>query len=138
MDTLDDERYHSTTITMGQTTRNAFQELVTTARRLQAPGGCRWDRAQTVSSLLPYLVEEAWEVFEVIRRRQYQELEEELGDALYTVLLLTLAAERLKRHSPSRQFRRRLVREWEALLNETPRPPSGRPTRRSGRVRRQG
>jgi tetrapyrrole methylase family protein/MazG family protein len=67
---------------------------VATARRLQAPGGCRWDRAQTVASLLPYLIEETWEVFEVVRRRRYRELEEELGDVLYAVLFLALIAER--------------------------------------------
>ena len=71
-----------------------FWSLVDTARRLQAPGGCRWDRAQTVSSLLPYFIEETWEVFEVVRSRRYRELEEELGDALYTVLFLALVAER--------------------------------------------
>ncbi len=44
-----------------------FWDLVATAKRLQAPGGCPWDRTQTVSSLLPYLIEETWEVFEAAR-----------------------------------------------------------------------
>jgi uncharacterized protein YabN with tetrapyrrole methylase and pyrophosphatase domain len=71
-----------------------FWDLVAIARRLQAPGGCSWDRAQTISSLLPYLIEETWEVFETVRRRRRQGLEEELGDVLYTVLFMTLVAER--------------------------------------------
>ena len=83
---------------MGQTRprriNDPFWDLVSTARRLQASGGCSWDRAQTVTSLLPYLIEETWEVFEVIRSRRYEELQEELGDVLYTVLFLTLIAER--------------------------------------------
>ena len=80
--------------TRPQTIGDPFWELVATARRLQAPGGCSWDRAQTVTSLLPYLIEETWEVFEVIRSRRYEELQEELGDVLYTVLFLALIAER--------------------------------------------
>jgi len=87
---------------MGQTSRRTtrstpsdpFWALVATARRLHGPGGCAWDRAQTVNSLLPYLVEETWEVFETVRSRRRKELQEELGDALYTILFLTLIAER--------------------------------------------
>lgn len=71
-----------------------FWDLVATARRLHAPGGCPWDRTQTVRSLVPYLVEETWEVFCAHRRRREDELEEELGDVLYTVLFLALLAER--------------------------------------------
>ena len=71
-----------------------FWKLVATAERLQAPGGCAWDRAQTIQSLLPYLIEETWEVFDSIRGRRPQALQEELGDVLYTVIFLTLIAQR--------------------------------------------
>jgi XTP/dITP diphosphohydrolase len=89
--------YHNIRRRKGQTAppgRDPFRALVATARRLQAPGGCAWDRAQTVPSLLPYLVEEAWEVFETVRSRHRRELPEELGDVLYTVLFMALVAER--------------------------------------------
>ena len=83
---------------MGQTSprraRDPFWALVATAKRLQDPGGCAWDRAQTVRSLMPYLIEETWEVFETVRNRRYRHLQEELGDVLYTTLFLTLVAER--------------------------------------------
>jgi|GEM_PF-5027450 len=72
----------------------AFGALVETARRLQAPGGCPWDRAQTVRTLLPHLIEETWEVFVSSRTRDRDHLREELGDVLYTVVFLTLLAER--------------------------------------------
>lgn len=71
-----------------------FWSLVSLSRRLQAPGGCRWDRAQTISSLLPHLIEETWETFESVKSRRYRELEGELGDVLYTALFLILIAER--------------------------------------------
>ena len=102
-----DRRYHNIHSLMGQTSRrrrvrrsrDPFWDLVATAKRLQAPDGCPWDRAQTVSSLLPYVIEEMWEVFEVIRSRRYEELEEELGDVLYGVIFLTLVTERRGRCS---------------------------------------
>ena len=72
----------------------AFRELVSTAKRLQAPGGCPWDRAQTVRSLFPHLVEETWEAFAAHRGRNRESLRDELGDVLYTVLFLALLAER--------------------------------------------
>ena len=71
-----------------------FRELVATARRLQGPGGCPWDRVQTVTSLLPCLIEETWEVFEASRSGRGEELPEELGDVLYTALFLALILER--------------------------------------------
>ena len=71
-----------------------FWNLVAVAKRLHGPDGCPWDRAQTVRSLLPHLIEETWEVFCAQRKRNRAELQEELGDVLYTVLFLTLLAQR--------------------------------------------
>ena len=73
---------------------NTFQDLVATARHLQGPTGCPWDQAQTISSLLPHLIEEVWEVYCAAARRDMAHLEEELGDVLYTVIFLSLLAER--------------------------------------------
>ena len=76
------------------TSHDPFWDLVAVATRLHGPGGCPWDRAQTVRSLLPHLIEETWEVFCAQRKRNRAELQEELGDVLYTVLFLTLLAQR--------------------------------------------
>ena len=72
----------------------AFRALLRTARRLQGPGGCPWDRAQTLQTLVPHLIEETWEVFCAARQRRRAPLREELGDVLYTVIFLSLLAER--------------------------------------------
>ncbi len=94
-----EELYHNTGLRMGQTRRrqpaqDPFWDLVATAKRLQAPGGCAWDRAQTTTSLLPHLIEETWEVFEAAQRGRRQAFLDELGDVLYTVLFLALIAQR--------------------------------------------
>ncbi len=63
-----------------------FEELVDIMAALRAPGGCPWDREQTHESLLKYLHEEAREVSAAVRRRDWANLKEELGDLLLQVL----------------------------------------------------
>ena len=65
----------------------AFVELVKVVARLRGPGGCPWDRAQTHRSLVPYLIEEAYEVAEAIEEGAPERLKDELGDLLLQVLL---------------------------------------------------
>jgi MazG family protein len=50
--------------------------------RLRAPGGCPWDAEQTHESLIPHLIEEAYEVAEAARSGDMAHLCEELGDLL--------------------------------------------------------
>ena len=54
--------------------------------RLRAPGGCPWDREQSFDSIRKYTLEEAYEVFDAIERRDWPHLAEELGDLLLQVL----------------------------------------------------
>lgn len=55
------------------------------ASELRAEKGCAWDREQTFSSLKPYLIEEAYEVYDAIDKEDSENLKEELGDLLYQV-----------------------------------------------------
>ena len=54
--------------------------------RLRAPDGCPWDREQSFDSIRKYTLEEAYEVFDAIERRDFPHLAEELGDLLLQVL----------------------------------------------------
>ena len=54
---------------------------------LRSPGGCPWDREQTHQSLLPNLIEEAYEVLEAIQNDDTEHMCEELGDLLLQVVL---------------------------------------------------
>lgn len=71
---------------MPQRVGELFEELIRTMERLRGPEGCPWDRAQTPKSLLPYLIEEAYEVVEAVHHSDPQELREELGDLLLQVV----------------------------------------------------
>ncbi len=54
--------------------------------RLKAPGGCPWDREQTHETLLPYLLEEAAEVYDALLADDLHGIVEELGDLYLQVL----------------------------------------------------
>ena len=63
-----------------------FLKLIEILKQLRAPGGCDWDISQTHESLIPYLIEETYEVVEAIENKNSQDLKEELGDLILHVL----------------------------------------------------
>jgi len=63
-----------------------FEQSVTIMARLRAPDGCPWDREQSFDSIRKYTLEETYEVFDAIERRDFPHLAEELGDLLLQVL----------------------------------------------------
>ncbi len=72
-----------------------FARLCEVVAQLRAPGGCPWDREQTNESLIPKLVEEAYEVADAIRQADDANLREELGDVLLLIVMQTqIASER--------------------------------------------
>src|SRR2546430_3641708 len=71
--------------------------------RLRAPDGCPWDREQTHRSLRPYLLEETYELLEVIDRGEDDgKLLEELGDVLLQVAMHAAIAEEQGRFDAAR------------------------------------
>lgn len=70
-----------------------FDELVRIMRALRAPGGCPWDREQTLQSLRPYVLEETYELLDALDRGDLTSLREELGDFLYEAVFLAQIAE---------------------------------------------
>ena len=70
-----------------------FDRLVEIMRALRAPGGCPWDREQTLASLRPFVLEETYEVLEAIESGSVASLREELGDYLYEAVFLAQISE---------------------------------------------
>ncbi len=64
-----------------------FVKLCDIVAKLRAPGGCPWDREQTHESLLPALIEEAYEVSGAVRANDTANFREELGDLLLLVVM---------------------------------------------------
>tara|TARA_B100001750_G_C15446061_1_gene566255 strand:- start:545 stop:1303 length:759 start_codon:yes stop_codon:yes gene_type:complete len=63
-----------------------LNKLINIVKKLRAPDGCEWDKEQTSESLVPYLLEETYEVIEAIEQNDYIALKEELGDLLLHVV----------------------------------------------------
>ncbi len=72
---------------MNRSAANQFQKLCEIVAKLRAPGGCPWDREQTHESLLPALIEEAYEAAEAARAKDDAHFREELGDLLLLVVM---------------------------------------------------
>ena len=77
----------------------SLRSLEKIMKRLLDPGGCPWDRRQTHSTLLKYLREESAEVSSAVRRRDWTNLREELGDVLLQVVFHSELARRAGRFS---------------------------------------
>ena len=65
----------------------AFEKLCEIVAKLRAPDGCPWDREQTHESLLPALIEEAYEAVGAVRANDTANFREELGDLLLLVVM---------------------------------------------------
>ena len=70
-----------------------FQDLVELSKYLRSPEGCPWDREQTLETLRPYIIEEAYEVVQAIGAGDRDEIIEELGDLFYEILFASQIAD---------------------------------------------
>ena len=118
----------------------SFAQLCEIVARLRAPGGCPWDREQTNESLLPPLIEEAYEVASAIRATDDANLREELGDLVLLAVMHSEIARETGRFSikevleevTAKLIRRHphvfatsdvkdaegVVKQWEAIKHE--------------------
>jgi len=71
-----------------------ISRLIEIMALLRTPGtGCQWDLAQTFETIVPYTIEEAYEVADAVARRDHLDLREELGDLLLQVVFQARLAE---------------------------------------------
>jgi tetrapyrrole methylase family protein/MazG family protein len=110
-----------------------FEDLVEIIRILRSESGCPWDREQTHDSLRSTVLEESYEVIEAINNKDWENLNEELGDLLLQILLhgqigsenhrfsidriMTDLAKKLIRRHPHVFDDKVLKNEEEVLLN---------------------
>lgn len=73
-----------------------FQSICKLAAKLRSNTGCPWDRAQTISTMLKCIKEEAEEVCQAIENGDHENLKEELGDVLFQVVMIAQIAKEHK------------------------------------------
>lgn len=69
-----------------------FLHLLEIAEKLRGENGCPWDREQSLASLAPKVKEEAQELFEAVEKNDTENIEEELGDVLFTLIMMAQIA----------------------------------------------
>lgn len=74
---------------------SSIAQLLNIMATLRHPDqGCPWDKAQTFQTIIPYTIEEAYEVADAIERGDFDDLKDELGDLLFQVVFYSqMAAE---------------------------------------------
>ena len=63
-----------------------FEKLIDLVKKFRSPDGCDWDKVQTRNSLIPYFIEEVYELIESIDKKDLINIREELGDVLLHVI----------------------------------------------------
>lgn len=71
-----------------------FDSLIEVLEQLLGPGGCPWDREQTLASMRTSVLEEVHEAIEAIDLRNPEKICEELGDLFFSVCFLCKMAEK--------------------------------------------
>lgn len=70
-----------------------LRRLINIVSKLRSPEGCPWDIEQTPESMIPFLLEEAYEVVESIEEGNHADLSAELGDLLLHIVMQAQMAE---------------------------------------------
>ena len=105
-----------------------FERLCEIVAQLRAPGGCPWDREQTHESLLPALVEEAYEVAGAVRAKDDANFREELGDLLLLIVMhaeIAGEAGRFKIENVISEVAEKLIRRHPHVFGESDARDSG-------------
>ncbi len=89
-----DADIHEKTTAVGTQDGVTLPRLAEIMVRLLAPEGCPWDREQTLQTLRPFVIEEAYEVVDAIDSGSAAELREELGDLLMQIVFQAELARR--------------------------------------------
>jgi XTP/dITP diphosphohydrolase len=78
--TMDPDRHDGVVVSAAEPAGAALLDAVAVMNRLRSPGGCPWDAEQTHESLLQYLIEECYELYQAIEDGDRAAVREELGD----------------------------------------------------------
>ena len=62
---------------------DSFKGIQKLVERLTGPDGCPWDKTQTMTTLIPMLIEECYELVDAIESDDIEEIVEEIGDVLF-------------------------------------------------------
>ena len=107
---------------------SSIKTLLETMRMLRdKDSGCPWDIEQTLESLSPCVVEEAYEVSDAIAKKDYENLKEELGDVFLQVIFQAEIANELNLFNFDEivdTLNKKLIRRHPHVFEDAPKPLS--------------
>jgi MazG family protein len=92
---------------------NELIRLKDITAQLRSENGCNWDKKQTHQSLVPFLIEETYEVVDAVEKQDFQHLKEELGDLLFNVYFqaqIAAEAQRFTIEDVAKEVSEKLIR----------------------------
>src|SRR3954469_19576322 len=107
---------------MSEQITDPFTKLCDIVAQLRAPGGCPWDREQTHESILPQLIEEAYELAGAIRTKDTANFREELGDLLLHIVMhaeMAREAGTFDINDVAREISEKLIRRHPHVFGES-------------------
>ena len=105
--------------------RHDIEELIEIVHILRSPDGCEWDRAQDFDSMKKCLKDETDEVLCAIDKKDYENLQEELGDVLLQVVMNSEIASEKGLFTLSdvvQTLCEKLIRRHPHVFGDTPKP----------------
>lgn len=75
--------------------RPNIKTLMNLASRLRSPTGCPWDRSRKIEDMAKYIKDESQEVLQAFKAKDYKNLQEELGDILFNIVLTAQIADEM-------------------------------------------
>ena len=101
--------------------KNKVEDLIEILKKLRSPDGCEWDKEQTHETLIPYLLEETYEVIEAIQTNDYKLLKEELGDLLLHIIFQAELASEAKEfdiYDSIQNINNKLIKRHPHIFND--------------------
>ena len=102
--------------------KEQFAKLVQIMEMLRSENGCPWDREQTYKSLRQFLLEETYEVLELIDEGRYDDLKDELGDLLLQIIFQSQIASEENRFNifeVLKKINQKLIRRHPNVFGDT-------------------
>ncbi len=102
--------------------KSEVQRFIEIIAQLRGPEGCPWDREQTHDSLLPCILEEAYEYFEAVQQGNADKMQEELGDLLLQIGLQAQIAkdrDQFDIEDVAREINEKLIRRHPHVFADT-------------------
>ena len=113
-----------------QRTITNFEKLVQLVKILRSEDGCDWDKVQTRDSLIPYFIEEVYELIDSIDKKDHKNTKEELGDVmLHLVFQAQISNEKgsYTINDVLENISAKLINRHPHVFNESSKPISSKP-----------